>query len=192
MTARSPRSAWLQNRTLRRFMRNPAGVIGLAFLILVILAAVFAPFIAPFDPYQQHLPDRRAAPGGEYLLGADEFGRDIFSRILFGARVALRTGVVSTLIGLVAGAFLGTIAGFFGGWIDDLIMRIMDVLLAFRYLLLAIAIVSALGPSEFNTQLAIAIWTLPSFYPLLKEVGHANRRRHEKFFRVVYERFARR
>ncbi len=168
MTTQPARSSWRNNRTLRRFLRNPAGVIGLTFLVVVVLAAIFAPYLAPFDPYQQHLPDRRAAPGGTYLLGADEFGRDILSRILYGARVALRTGVVSTLIGLVAGAFFGTIAGFIGGWIDDLIMRVMDVLLAFPYLLLAIAIVSALGPSEFNTQLAIAVWTLPSFARLIR------------------------
>ena len=168
MTTQPARSSWRNNRPLRRFLRNPAGVIGLTFLVVVVLAAIFAPYLAPFDPYQQHLPDRRAAPGGTYLLGADEFGRDILSRILYGARVALRTGVVSTLIGLVAGAFFGTIAGFIGGWIDDLIMRVMDVLLAFPYLLLAIAIVSALGPSEFNTQLAIAVWTLPSFARLIR------------------------
>lgn len=168
MTKPQTRFSWRKNRSLRRFLRNPAGVIGLTFLVLVVLAAIFAPYLAPFDPYQQHLPDRRAAPGGTYLLGADEFGRDILSRILYGARVALRTGVVATLIGLVAGAFFGTIAGYLGGWIDDLIMRVMDVLLAFPYLLLAIAIVSALGPSEFNTQLAIAVWTLPSFARLIR------------------------
>lgn len=168
MTTAANLFTWRKNRSLQRFLRSPAGVIGLAFLVLVVLAAIFAPYLAPFDPYQQHLPDRRAAPGGTYLLGADEFGRDILSRILFGARVALRTGVVSTAIGLVAGAFFGIIAGYLGGWIDDLIMRVMDVLLAFPYLLLAIAIVSALGPSEFNTQLAIAVWTLPSFARLIR------------------------
>lgn len=156
------------NRTVARFLRNPTAVAAALFLIALILAAVFAPLLAPFDPYQQHLPDRRAAPGGEYVLGADEFGRDILSRILFGARVALRTGLISTSIGLMLGVAFGTIAGFFGGFIDDLIMRIMDVLLAFPYLLLAIAIVSALGPSELNTQLAIAIWTLPSFARLIR------------------------
>ena len=157
-----------RNKALKRFMRNPAAVASAVFLALLVLAAIFAPQLAPYDPYQQHLPDRRAAPGGAYLLGADEFGRDILSRILFGARVALRTGMVSTAIGLAAGVALGVIAGYVGGFIDDLIMRIMDVLLAFPYLLLAIAIVSALGPSEFNTQLAIAIWTLPSFARLIR------------------------
>lgn len=161
----SPR---IKNRALARFLKNPAAVGAAVFLILLVLAAIFAPQLAPFDPYQQHLPDRRAAPDETYLLGADEFGRDILSRILFGARVALRTGVISTSIGLAAGVLFGIIAGYVGGFVDDLIMRVMDVFLAFPYLLLAIAIVSALGPSELNTQLAIAIWTLPTFARLIR------------------------
>jgi peptide/nickel transport system permease protein len=168
VTAAVPAQLLPSNKALRRFLSNPAAVVSAVFLLLLVLVAVFAPQLAPYDPYQQHLPDRRAGPGGEYLLGADEFGRDILSRILFGARVALRTGLISTTIGLVAGVLLGTMAGYFGGFVDDLIMRIMDVLLAFPYLLLAIAIVSALGPSELNTQLAIAIWTLPSFARLIR------------------------
>jgi peptide/nickel transport system permease protein len=163
-----PASSIFRTKAVRRFLRNPAAVVSTLFLIILILAAILAPQLAPHDPYQQHLPDRRAAPGGEYLLGADEFGRDILSRILFGARVALRTGLISTAIGMAAGVALGTVAGYVGGFIDDLIMRVMDVLLAFPYLLLAIAIVSALGPSELNTQLAIAIWTLPSFARLIR------------------------
>ncbi len=169
MTATTaPTGFRIRNRALARYLKNPAAVGATIFLILVVLAAIFAPHLAPFDPFQQHLPDRRAAPNETYWLGADEFGRDILSRILYGARVALRTGIVSTAIGLVAGVLLGTIAGYVGGIVDDLIMRVMDVLLAFPYLLLAIAIVSALGPSEFNTQLAIAIWTLPTFARLIR------------------------
>lgn len=164
-TSSGPR---IKNRALARFLKNPAAVGAAVFLVLLVLAAIFAPQLAPFDPYQQHLPDRRTAPNETYLLGADEFGRDILSRILFGARVALRTGVISTAIGLAAGVLFGVIAGYVGGFVDDLIMRVMDVFLAFPYLLLAIAIVSALGPSELNTQLAIAIWTLPTFARLIR------------------------
>lgn len=153
---------------LRRLLRNPSAVISGSIFLLIILCAVFAPQLAPHDPYLQTLADRRAPPGGQYLLGADEFGRDILSRILYGARVALRVGLISTGLGLIGGVILGTIAGYLGGIIDDLIMRAMDVLLAFPYLLLAIAIVSALGPSELNTQIAIAIWTLPSFARLVR------------------------
>lgn len=158
----------VKNRALKRFLRNPAAVVGAGFLIVLTLVAVLAPAIAPHDPYQQRLPDRRAAPNETYVLGADEFGRDVFSRIIYGSRVALRTGLVSTLIGLVLGVGFGTLAGYFGGLADDIIMRVMDILLAFPYLLLAIAIISALGPSEFNTQLAIAIWATPSFARLIR------------------------
>lgn len=164
----APRRVFRVSKAMRRFTRNPAAVISALVLILLVLAAIFAPQLAPHDPYQQNLPDRRAAPGGEYLLGADEFGRDVLSRLLFGARVALRTGLISTAIGMFAGVAFGMLAGYVGGFIDDLVMRVMDILLAFPYLLLAIAIVSALGPSELNTQLAIAIWTLPSFARLIR------------------------
>lgn len=162
---RNPRR---RNKALARFLRNPAAVVSAVILTLIVLAAVFAPYLAPFDPTQQHLVDRRAPPNETYLLGADEFGRDVLSRTLFGARVALRTGLISTAIGLVLGVTFGIIAGFFGGLLDDVIMRIMDILLAFPYLLLAIAIISALGPREINTQLAIAIWTMPSFARLIR------------------------
>ena len=170
-TATSPQAkprGLRKNKAIQRFLRNRGATLALVFLLALVLVAIFAPAIAPYDPYQQHLPDRRAAPNEQYWLGADEFGRDVLSRIIFGARVALRTGFISTGLGLVSGVLLGTLAGYFGGLLDDLIMRIMDILLAFPYLLLAIAIVSALGPSELNTQLAIAIWTLPTFARLIR------------------------
>jgi peptide/nickel transport system permease protein len=152
----------------RRFRRNKFAVAALVVVILLLLAAIFAPYLAPHDPNVQSLPDRRALPGGKFLLGADEFGRDMLSRTIWGARVALRVGLIATGIGMVGGVAIGMIAGFVGGWLDELLMRIMDILLAFPYLLLAIAIVSALGPGEVNTQLAIAIWTLPSFARLIR------------------------
>jgi len=164
----TPLGSLLRSKAFRRFVRNPGAVVSAVFLVVLIAIATFAPYVAPHDPYKQNLPDRRAAPNETYLLGADEFGRDLLSRVIYGARVALRTGIVATAIGLVAGVALGLLAGYIGGFVDDLIMRVMDVLLAFPYLLLAIAIVSALGPSEFNTQLAIAIWALPSFARLIR------------------------
>src|SRR5262245_5617114 len=148
---------------LRRWTRDPVALASLAVVALVGLVAIGAPLLAPHDPYAQSLPDRRAAPGGRFPLGADEFGRDVLSRVMYGAGLALRTAVVATSIGLVSGTLLGLLAGFAGGLIDDVIMRAMDVLLAFPYLLLAIAIVSALGPGEITTQLAIGFWALPSF-----------------------------
>jgi len=152
----------------RRLQRNKLALVGLAVVILLMLVATFAPYLAPRDPNLQTLPDRRAAPGDTYPFGADEFGRDLLSRTIYGSRVALRVGVVATGLGLVAGVAVGLVAGFVGGWVDEILMRIMDILLAFPYLLLAIAIVSALGPGELNTQIAIAIWTLPSFARLIR------------------------
>jgi peptide/nickel transport system permease protein len=163
----------------RRFRRNKFAVAALVVVILLLLVAVFAPYLAPHDPNVQSLPDRRAVPGGKFLLGADEFGRDMLSRTIWGARVALRVGLISTGIGLVGGVAVGLVAGFVGGWVDEVLMRVMDILLAFPYLLLAIAVVSALGPGEFNTQLAIAVWTLPSFARLIR--GSVISLKHREF-----------
>ena len=107
--------------------------------------------------------EHRVVGGGEFLLGADAFGRDILSRIIYGARVTLTVSVASVGIGVLVGGALGTLAGYFGGLLDTIVMRIMDVLLAFPYLLLAIIIVSALGPGLVNTVVAIGIWTVPAF-----------------------------
>src|SRR5262245_54891482 len=153
---------------LRRWTRDPVALASLAVIALVVVVGVGAPYLAPRDPYRQSLPDRRAAPSGRFPLGADEFGRDVLSRVMYGAGLALGTARVGTTFGLVAGTILGLLAGFFGGVLDDVIMRAMDVLLAFPYLLLAIAIVSALGPGEVTTELAIGFWALPSCARLVR------------------------
>ena len=145
----------------RRFRRNRLAVIGLLIVAVIVTAAVLAPWLAPQDPAKQSLFEKRARPGGKYILGADEFGRDILSRVIYGARVALVVGLVSVGIALGAGLVLGSLAGFLGGWVDGGIMRGVEVLLAFPYLLLAIAVVSALGPGALNTTIAVGIWGTP-------------------------------
>jgi peptide/nickel transport system permease protein len=145
----------------RRFRRNRLALIGLFIVALIVTSAALAPWLAPQDPAKQSLFEKRARPGGKYLLGADEFGRDILSRVIYGARVALVVGLVSVGIALSLGVVLGSIAGFLGGWVDGAIMRAVEVLLAFPYLLLAIAVVSALGPSAINTTIAVGIWGTP-------------------------------
>jgi peptide/nickel transport system permease protein len=145
----------------RRFRRNRLALVGLLIVGALVASAVFAPWLAPQDPAKQSLFEKRARPGGKYLLGADEFGRDILSRVLYGARVALVVGLVSVGIALGLGLALGSLAGFLGGWVDSMIMRGVEVLLAFPYLLLAIAVVSALGPSALNTTIAVGIWGTP-------------------------------
>ncbi|MGQ0571893.1 MAG: ABC transporter permease [Armatimonadota bacterium] len=152
----------------KRFRRNRLALIGLTIVGLLLFAAISAPVLAPADPTRQVLEDKRLAPGARYWLGADEFGRDIASRLIYGSRIALVVGLVSVLIALVLGIVLGTASGFSGGAVDEVIMRGLDVLLAFPYLLLAIAIVSALGPGLGNMILAVGIWATPGFARMIR------------------------
>src|SRR5882762_12016506 len=149
-------SAWGQ------FRRNRLAVAGLAIVALLLIAALGASWLAPFDPAKQSLIEKRAKPGGKFLLGADEFGRDILSRVIYGSRVALVVSVLSVLIALGGGLLLGTLAGFTGGWVDAVLMRGVEILLAFPYLLLALAIVAMLGPGVLNTTIAVGIWGVPA------------------------------
>jgi len=152
-----------RRRMLRRFLRNRLAIIGMVIVAIYIFVAIFAPLISPMDPLKQNLSDKRIPPNKTHLLGTDQFGRDILSRILYGTQYALLVSSMSILLSLVFGTLFGLIAGYFGGAIDEVIMRIMDILLAFPYLLLAILIVSALGPGIWNTILAIGIWGVPIF-----------------------------
>jgi peptide/nickel transport system permease protein len=152
----------------RHFLRNKLALAGLIIVAILIFTAVFAPVLAPQDPAQQHLEDRRMPPGAEYPLGADEFGRDILSRVIYGSRVALFVAITAVAIALALGVTTGMLAGFVGGWLDTLLMRVTDVMLAFPYLLLAIAIVAALGTGLENTTLAVGIWATPAFARLAR------------------------
>jgi ABC-type dipeptide/oligopeptide/nickel transport system permease subunit len=149
-------SAWA------RFGRNRLAVLGLVVVVALALTAALAPWLAPHDPARQSLIEKRARPGAKYLLGADEFGRDILSRVMYGSRVALLVGVLSMLIAVAGGLLLGTLAGFVGGWLDAVLMRAVEMLLAFPYLLLALAIVAILGPGALNTTVAVGIWGMPA------------------------------
>ena len=156
-----PRAETLVGDAWRRFCRNRLAVLGLAIVAALVVSAVFAAWVAPRDPGKQSLVEKRAKPGGKFLLGADEFGRDILSRVIYGTRVALLVGTVSVTIALALGILLGSVAGYLGGWVDAAMMRAVEVLLAFPYLLLAIAIVSALGSGALNTTIAVGIWGAP-------------------------------
>jgi ABC-type dipeptide/oligopeptide/nickel transport system permease subunit len=144
-----------------RFRRNRLALIGLALVLVLALSAALAPWIAPYDPARQSLFEKRAKPGAKYLLGADEFGRDILSRVIYGSRIALLVGLLSAAIAVGGGLVLGTLAGFLGGWLDTLMMRGIEILLAFPYLLLALAIVAALGNGAINTTIAVGVWGVP-------------------------------
>ncbi|NLB84304.1 MAG: ABC transporter permease, partial [Synergistaceae bacterium] len=148
---------------LRRIGRNPVALLGLIIIALYVGIALFAPLLAPYDPIDQNLSKSFAPLSAENPLGCDEFGRDILSRIIFGARTSLIIQVFSVLIALVTGVFLGAVGGYFGGWLDEGIMRSMDILLAFPGILLALAIVAVLGPDLKNLIIAIGIYSIPQF-----------------------------
>lgn len=154
---------------LWRLWRRKLGLVGLGIVLLVALAAVFAPLLAPRDPIAQALTVRFAEPGSEgYLLGADAFGRDILSRLMFGGRISLAIGLTASVIALGVGVPLGMLSGYRGGWFDGLMMRLVDVLLAFPYILLAIVIVGALGPGLRNTLIAISITSIPFYLRIMR------------------------
>lgn len=149
-------------RSLRLFVRSPSAVVGLVIVLLVTLAAVFAPFVAPYDPINFNPVDRLQGPSLAHLLGTDLYGRDTFSRVVYGGRISLAVAAVSITLALLIGGTLGALSGFRLGWLDTLIMRATDILLAFPAILLAIALLAFLGGGFWNLTLAIAIaYTAP-------------------------------
>ena len=173
--ARRPTSLW--SETVRRLFRRRSSIAGMVILGLLVLIAIFAPAIAPYDPIQVLIGvedvKRRDAPcihmlgcprdQPQHFMGIDGNARDQFSRVIFGTRVSLLIGFSTAGFAITVGITLGSIAGFFGGWLDNVIMRLMDVLLAFPSLLLAIAIVAVIGPGLQNALFAIAIVSIPAY-----------------------------
>jgi len=152
-----------------RFLRkNWIGSIGAFFIIIIILIAVFAPLITTYTPTEMNLLDRNSPPSARFYFGTDRFGRDQFSRIIYGARVSLQVGLISVGIGVVTGLILGLIAGFYGGLFDTLIMRFMDLLLSFPSILLALVVITVLGPDLKNTMIAIGITYIPVFTRIVR------------------------
>lgn len=149
-------SAW------RRFTTHRLALLGLGVILGFVLLAAFAPYVAPHDPIRQSLPHALTGPSRRFPLGTDEFGRCVLSRILYGARLSLLVGVIATAIGATLGTLAGLLAGYFRR-LDGPIMRAMDVLLAFPGILLAIAVMAALGPSLPNVMIAVGIRSIPSF-----------------------------
>ncbi len=142
---------------LSKLLRQKLALIGAAIIILLIVSAALAPVLAPYPPNQQDLSQGLSTPSAVHLLGQDKLGRDIFSRIIYGARVSLLVGLVTVGVSSFAGIIIGAVAGFFGGLLDELIMRLIDILLAFPGILLAIALMAILGPSLENVILALCL-----------------------------------
>jgi peptide/nickel transport system permease protein len=149
----------------KRYKKNKLAVFGLSLFTVMVLAALFADVISNYelDAVTQNMAIRYSPPGAGHIFGTDNFGRDLFARIIFGARISLFVGVVTISTSLVAGAIIGASSGYFGGEIDNILMRIMDVLLAIPQMLLAIALVAALGTSMVNLLLALSISQIPRF-----------------------------
>ena len=159
---------------LEKLLKNKTGVAGLVIITIFVFLALFAPFISPHDPVENALYDQLIPPmwedggSGKNILGTDDLGRDMLSRLIFGARVSLIVGLVSVGIALILGTFFGAIAGYFGGWLDNVIMRIMDIILAFPGILLAIVIVAYLGPGLRNAMIAIGVISIPRFARIVR------------------------
>lgn len=166
-------------RAMRRFVRHRSAQVGMIILSFLILVAIFAPLLAPYDPIKPIRAAKRRSPPcihvlgcaadkPQYFFGIDSNQRDLLSRIIFGSRLSLEIGVSTVSFAIIIGLSLGAVSGFFGGWTDNVIMRLMDVLLAFPSLLLAIAIVAVLGPGLINALIAIAFVSIPVYARLMR------------------------
>ncbi|MGE4251321.1 MAG: ABC transporter permease [Parvibaculaceae bacterium] len=152
---RPARGAW------RRFARRPSALIGLAILVFWVLTAILWPVMVPYGPTDFHLLAKFAPPASDYWLGADNFGRDVLSRVLAGSRTVLLVATSATVLGVLIGTALGLVAAFHGGWVEELLMRLMDILMAFPLIVIALLVIAVLGPSPLNVILVVALTFAP-------------------------------
>ena len=153
---------------LFRLRKSPLAMFGLIFIVFLAFVAIFADVLAPYPYQKQNLMHSYETPSRQFWLGTDEFGRDILSRLIYGARISLQVGFIAVGIALVIGGMLGAVAGYYGGWIDNGIMRLMDVLLSVPKTLLAIAIAASLGPGLFNLMIAVGIAAVPNYARIVR------------------------
>ncbi len=161
---RAPQPGFGRGRVVRRLLRNPAAMFGLTVVVIVVVMAVFAPWLAPYDPNDQNLLDRLQEPSAEHWLGTDDFGRDQLSRLIYGARVSLVAAIQAVVIGAGVGAVTGTIAGFRGGRFDAAMGRVVDVMMALPGFLVAVTVLAVLGPGLTNAMLAVGLLLTPVFF----------------------------
>ena len=152
-------------------LASPTAIVGLVMVVIWVLIAVFAPLVTTFDPLYQDYVNINQPPTSEHVLGTDHLGRDVWSRVAFGARTILTLGPASVLVAFALGIVLGLLAGYYGGWIDELVMRVLDALMAFPTILLYMIIISAVGPSHFNVVIAIAIGGAPGIARLVRALA---------------------
>jgi peptide/nickel transport system permease protein len=164
--ASGARSPLLQ--ALSRTLQNPMGLIGGLIVLVLVIAAILAPLITPFDPVEQHPGLELQPPGSQFWLGTDHLGRDLLSRILFGSRSSLLIGLLAVGLGAGFGIASGLAAGYFGGWVDAVLMRLFDALLSFPAILLGIGVVSVIGSGPMSVAYALAVATVPTFARLMR------------------------
>lgn len=151
----------VRSRKFREFRQSKTNLIGLCIVVLLTTGGVFAPWLAPYDPLEPNVVDRKQSPNADHLMGTDQLGRDVFSRVLYGARISLKVSVMVVAVSLVIGIVMGLVSGYTGGWVDEGIMRFVDLLMAFPGLLFALVVVAVLGTGLVNLLLALAVtgWT---------------------------------
>lgn len=154
--------------TFQNLLRSRSATFGMGLIALVLLVAIIGPALSPYDPLKPVPLDRLKGPSADHLFGTDSLGRDILSRVIYGARISILIGLISVSISLLPGTLLGLLAGYFGGRVDSLIMRLMDMLLAFPAILLAIFITAILGPSLPNTMVAVGIVYIPHYARIVR------------------------
>ena len=167
----------------RRFMRRPAAVGSLVVVVAVVLGAVFARWVAPYEPGATDFDALLASPSREHLLGTDDLGRDTFSRIVWGARASIQAGFFATVLAMVIAVPIGLIAGYYRGWVDTVIARVTDVLLAFPFLILAVGLAAIIGPSLLNATLALGIAAVPGLVRIAR--GETLALREEDYVRAA-------
>ncbi len=173
--AQSTESARQQTWTamLRFFREKPLGAIGGLIFLLMVVVAVTAPWISPYDPISNDIPNRLTSPSGEHLLGTDHLGRDVLSRVIFGAQISALVGILATSIGVTLGSLIGLTSGYLGKRVDMYVQRVMDMMMSFPSLILAMAIMAVMGPSVMNVIFAIAIPTIPRANRVVRSVAMA-------------------
>jgi len=162
------RGPWVEG--FMRLLRHKTALVGLFLVGILFFTAVVAPLIAPYDPIAIDLPNRLQAPSSEHLFGTDAHGRDILSRIIYGTRISIQIGIIAVGISLIFGTFLGAVSGYYGGKLDLVVMRGIDIVMAFPYILLAIAITAMLGPGLTNAMIAIGVVGIPIYARVIRGV----------------------
>ncbi len=157
-----------RNQVLRRILQEPTTIIGILLLIIFALAALGAPLISHYDPLFQNISVSLSPPSSGYWFGTDKLGRDLFSRMVYGARISLRVGLLVVIFAGTFGSLVGLIAGYLRGWVDEVLMRVTDIFFAFPSLILAMAIAGALGPSLQNALIAVGVVSWPVYARLIR------------------------